>query len=238
MNKCGWMGFKQVGVAFAAGLLFAGVVFGEVSTADKGLLDRLNSPEWAVREAASTELSGQAWDLDRLQGLYQSAGSVEARERILTCARHQYFSKLMAQASGGQSGRLGILRTPQPVLIQPVGSLAPVRALFVASPICGMPSAVVLKPGDRILKVDQTDLTLLPADAEPFDALTKRVLESKAGDVLAMVIERDGQRMEVQVPVGSLTGMSAVEQPGGFGPRKEVLEAWAREKRKITGVAP
>jgi hypothetical protein len=232
-------GFWRLLAATAGVLLFGGMVYGEVDAKDKALLERLNSPEWAVREAASTEFCAQTWDLARLQGLYKATTSLEARERILACARQQYFSKLIAGRTGADDpGALGVLKPTQAMMVQLAGSQAPVKALFIASPICGMPSAVVLRPGDRIVKIDQTDLTQLPADAEPFDALATRVRKTRAGESVPMVIERDGKRLEATLKVGSGIGMSAVERAGGFGARADVVERWLAEKEKIVLGAP
>ncbi len=225
-------------VVMAAGvagvMLIGGAAYGEADAKDKALLERLNSPEWAVREAASTELSAEVWDLARLQGLYKAAPSLEAKERVLACARQQYFSKLMLGGSSPtDAGALGVLKPTQPMVLQPAGSVAPVKALYIATPICGMPSAVMLRPGDRIVEIDQVDLTKLPADAEPWNALTTRVRKTRADETLGMVVERDGKRMEMSVRTGSSIGMSVVESSGGFGPRETVLKAWAKEREKV-----
>ncbi len=227
---------KMMVLVACGAMLLGGVAQGAVDAKDKALLERLNSPEWKVREAASTELIGQKWDLARLQGMYQAAPSLEAKERLLAGARHQYFSKLISgRSSEGDTGALGIY-TPKPEMhLQPAGSLAPVRALYIVSPMCGMPGAIALRPGDRVVKVGTTDLTQLPADAELYGALVMQVQLTKVGDKMPMTVERDGQRMEVTVTMGSMIGMSAVEQTGGFGQRPDAGELWRQEKEKITG---
>jgi hypothetical protein len=205
-----------------------------LSANDTQLLARLDAAAWPVREAALVELESGTWEPARLRALYHATDSPEAQDRVLTAAKHLYFKSLWSgRVFTGESAAMGFTFPPKPVLVQPVGAEMPVSALFVSAPLCGMPSVLKLRPGDRVLKIDEADFSSIPQDASLSDLLRRRLSRCKPGESLPLVIERDGQQMEVQLVLAPREAMVDMFLSGGFGVRTDIMTRWLEERDKI-----
>ena len=210
-----------------------------LSPADAQLLARLDAPAWTTREAALIELESGKWEPARLRALYHGTDSPEAKDRVLTAAKHLYFKSLWtARSFAGESAAMGFTFPPKPTLVQPVGAQMPLAGLFVSAPLCGMPSVVKLKPGDRVLTIGGADFANLAQESNLPDLLRVRLSRYKPGQSLDLTIERDGQQLEVELELAPREAMVEMFLSGGFGVSAEIAARWLVEREKLVAFDP
>ncbi|MBB3022756.1 PDZ domain-containing protein [Helcobacillus massiliensis] len=123
--------------------------------------------------------------------------SILPREAVYPDTQDEEGSKLMtsAQMSSSQQEAIAVALAAQGMESTPVVRISGVRS--------DGPAAQLLKPGDRVVSVNGTESDEVPA-------LQKATADTPAGGTADFVVERDGKRTTVSVPVEQKDGRSVV----------------------------
>ncbi|MEM0913684.1 MAG: PDZ domain-containing protein [Planctomycetota bacterium] len=180
-----------------------------VVDADRAVLDALDAPDYATREAATRALLTDPWrGLASLRRLWDRATTMEARHRLLSVIRHQF---LVEQAEmmfpGVGRGAIGVSHrtlgdTPGP----------PAGAQVVAT-LPGFPGHAHLRVGDVITAIEGRPLQA----GEDVEVLSERVQQLEQGAVVSLSVWRGGVVREIAFPLGSMNALVAMYGGQGLG---------------------
>lgn len=164
-------------------------------------LQSLNGPTAGEREMATNRLlSDHALNLRRVEAMLSTEDlTAEARIRLEIVARERF--------NGGPWGGMGIRM-----------SLEGDRAV-IQEAIAGFPAFNILRAGDVILEADGLKV-VNNAD------LRAAILSLNAFGVMRSVILRDGERMPLDIPLGSYGSLNNVGAPAS----SDLDAAWARRR--------
>lgn len=180
-------------------------------TADQVLLSRLASPQYAVRDAASRSLlQDRALTLSRITTLYQQADALEQRHRLLDVARHHALQELADRASSTSPRRDASIGIAHQVL-GPAETGLDRPAVLVRQTLPGFPGYAHLQPGDMILTLGNRTL---PTGADEA-AFVQMVREHQPGERITLTIHREGQPLNVTLPLASADMLAAVYARSG-----------------------
>lgn len=214
------------------------------------LVRQLDAESFEQREAATTELMLRA-DLDDTQlarFLRTAADSPERRHRLVRIAMHRYFARLEARGDGfplaleqippgggpapHAAGCIGIdihrrnvVRPDQvPALKHP--------ALLITSTRVGFPAYALLRPGDMVLSFEGKRIG---AELEDDQALVNLIKQSRAGQVVRLVVMRNGKEVPIEMRLDSLERLQGVSLMLGNTGNPESFGPWVAHLRNMAG---
>ena len=201
-----------------------------VHTRAQDALERLDSPDYAVREAATQALlADDSLTPEAVAAMYDEARSLEVRTRLLDVARHHTLRRLAAQRFNPQApGAVGFSQQ-----MAGPGAMANMAqlghpAIRVVATLPGLPAYAHLQPGDMIVGVDND---LLPPDAS-MEGLTTLITTRTAGQPITLNLLRDGREVAAQFSLGSLAALNTVYTTDRIDltprVRPEFQQAWTR----------
>lgn len=173
-------------------------------TSAAALIADLASPKFAVREAASRALAGGAAKLSEIEAALERPDlAPEQRVRLLAAGR--------AVFSGSDRGALGVQFDTTALDGTVIGQVLP-----------GFPANLSLKARDRIkrisgVRVDTPDPMGRQRGVRPL------VVARDPGDEVLMLIEREGQEVEVSVRLGRFRDLNNAALPSSY----DLDEAWS-----------
>lgn len=176
---------------------------GELSVSHR--LDQLNSPDYAIRRAATQTLM-QSTDLTdtQLDELYQQAHSPEQKHRIEQIALHLCLKQWMAKLkhSKSQAGSIGIRLHAIKPGTYPHWDKA---GIVIDSTLPGFPAHELLQSGDLIIAINNMELAANPTKLDLTQVFTTLVQQQHPGNVITLKIIRQGQQQQVQFPTAPST---------------------------------
>lgn len=158
------------------------------------LLDRLDSPDYATREAASAELlTGPLLDESRWLALFAQARSPEQRHRLLAAAEHQALTAMRLREFPQRGpGSLGMThQVISPAQREHLGR----AAILVLGTLPGFPAHAHLRPGDLIVAFNEQ--TIEP-EMTP-NAFPQMVQLTQAGQTVTLTVLRDGREQTLRM---------------------------------------
>lgn len=166
-------------------LLVVGSALGAPDVA--ALVAQLDSPEWGERQLGEERLS--TVDGVTVEDLFRAMGgdglSVEQRTRLERAAAARFRGEPMAglgvQFGGSSEG-----------------------AVTIQSVVRGFPAGAVLQAGDVIVAVGETIVG-------GQDHLRAEILSRRAGDTLPLLVRRDRQLLEMDVPLGAFQNLDTAQ---------------------------
>lgn len=173
----------------------------QLQEAFAGIIRDLGSKDFAARKRATDLLNGsEQFTLAMIErALQDKTLSLEARTRLLSSGRLKFFSTPRA-ALGFQFG--GALRD----------------RVVVGKTFAPFASARLLEEGDMIVGADGYVLT--GPSARPL--LQAIIISHDPGEVIKLVVRRGGQKLNIDVPLGSFANL---DQGGWLGPDR-LVPAW------------
>ncbi|MCL2646175.1 MAG: PDZ domain-containing protein [Phycisphaerales bacterium] len=175
------------------------------------LIKALRSDQFHVREQASTKLLRLPPErLSEIEHALASETDAEAIARLTTVALHLYLKNPQITPLQGKAGLLGISLS-----VEPRGTRGDMEegeqkvdpqaragggAIVVIDIKPGFPAYEVLKPGDRILAIDDKPLTL----GYSVDAFREKVSATMPGSFIPMTLLRGGKKINAQVQIAGL----------------------------------
>lgn len=152
-------------------------------------IQRLDDPDWRVRQAATETLAevgtdaGAAYDAAIMEALTRPDLSEEARVRLTRLAVRRFRSV--------ELGALGVSF-----------GAAGEGAVTIQSVVAGFPASDVLRAGDTVLAVGNEMIG-------GQNHLRAEILSRRPGDTLPVLVRRDRTVLELDLPLGSYTGLDA-----------------------------
>ncbi len=215
---------------------------------------RLNDPDFAARHAAMDALLADA-DLtpEQLATWHAQAESLEQQHRLLILARHHTLRQLREERFGLEGpGSLGVLhniydlppefvaeavpdaldqpiaakidigRNIDPAELKLAGATPDRVCALVTRVLPGFPATGRLQPRDRIVAIEQRPIPG-PAPAARFEAMMGQFA---AGHELQLTVLRDGQAVEVRVPLANGRGLLNMYRSPTFALTDEFSDPW------------
>lgn len=168
------------------------------------LIADLAAPDFAAREAASRALAGGALELGELEAQLGRGDLLpEQRARLLVAGRALFGTS--------DRGALGVQF-----------DTTALEGTVIAQVLPGFPANATLKPRDRIkrisgVRVDAPDAVGRQRGVRPM------VVARDPGEEVLMLIEREGQEVEVPVKLGRFRDLNNASLPSSY----DLDEAWA-----------
>ncbi|WP_428387046.1 PDZ domain-containing protein [Mucisphaera sp.] len=166
------------------------------------ILEQLNDPDYATREAASGQLlTDPAIDLEVIAELLSEAPHLEQQERLLAAARHRFVAQLIRENYPWQGpGSIGIIQRPaDPIEVD--GVVRP--AILVIQTLPGFPAHQRLRPGDRLIAIDGEPLTA----ANPVEQFQTVTQATPPGGRLGIRLWRAGRTLDVAIETAPLEAL-------------------------------
>lgn len=216
-----------------AAALLACVFASAAAAQSDEVLQRLGSPEYAEREAATRELLADPQaNLVRLRALFERAETAEQRHRLLDAIRHHTLRQMREEAYK-EPGGLAAIGFSHEVL--PAGAAPGVArpSIYVVATLPGFPGYAHLRPGDIITSVGDEPMPM-DLDADRFKELMRGF---EAGQTLTLGVLRDGETLSVTLKLASFEALDrmygdvAIVQPP-FGSQ------WRRVRDALLAAAP
>jgi hypothetical protein len=203
---------------------------------EAALLRDLQSPDYAVRDAASQRmLEDESLGQADFRRLYAAAVTPEQRQRLLDAARHHFLRAAQEDATklGGASS-MGLTLLP----LVPAGEIAGIDqpAARVGATYPGFPAYAQLKPGDLILTIDGREVP--DAEAGGIPAFIERIKAHPLDRPLNITGLRGGEPFAVTMKPASRTALQTIYSADGAELRAELEEGWMKERRELEKLAP
>lgn len=224
---------------FFAGLLLAVTAAGQ--TPPDAVLAELGDDDFAVRQAATARLlTDDTLTPEALAAWSDRDLSLEQQHRLLEIAEHHTLRQMrLTEFPAEGPGSIGVVQSAEPLssIADPTLNLG----VRITKILPGFPGMGRLYIGDRIVAINGTKIEEGQAKTELFQA---RMAQFVAGDVIQLSIARDGDTIEVKVPLVNLAALPQMypkENPKNnqFKLAPRFVEGWQEERRtRFAALAP
>lgn len=170
-----------------------------------GILDRLNDPDFAVRQQATRSLlQDTTLTLDTIVEWMSQAQTPEQRHRLLRVARHHLLRQ--AREGGERDALLPAIGFSHEVLQAGVLSGVDSGAVHIVATLPGFPAHAYLAPGDVLIELDDRPL---PADLTP-QVFQELLRQYRPGQMIALTVLRGRETVRVELQLASLEMLTTI----------------------------
>ena len=228
---------KPISYALAGCLtLVLGLTPGLAQPSDEDVLAQLGNESYAVRQAATERLLvDPTLGLDTLAQWSSRELSPEQQHRLLRVARHHTLRQMrLAEFPAEGPGSIGVVQSAQ---TQPEGGDPALhRGVMITQVLPGFPGEGRLRVGDRIVAINGVAIEEGPAKGELFQARMRRFF---AGQVIGLSVLRNGETLEVAVPLVNGAALPQMYPPQQFKLAPRFAEGWQQERQgRFAALAP
>lgn len=196
----------------------------------------LAAEDFETRRAANDALFlDEALSTEQLADWYARAEQPEVRQRLLMAARHHLLRRMRLDTFPAEGpGSIGVVQSmqiePPPINLDPAATRSHGTKTFalVTRVLEGFPASGRLYPLDRVVALDGQPLGG-GNQSQRFEDLMRRY---SAGDRLTLTVERNGEAVNIEIPLANGNALGAMYAFPEFGLTPEFDVAWTAYQQK------